>query len=339
MNYRLNSEEHKFSRLSSERLYRIIYEDGSAGGWIGQHATISADARVLEEAEVGGNSIVTKNATVRGYASVNDSFITDEATVTGHAAVYSSRVAGDAIVSERAVIKSSKIEGGLIGGSVLCEGIIVTSGKHTRRIEKVGSARLETPTAPRRYELDKTDKIISVDRHPVFRVVYTDGTRGGYIQSEDNMPQDSSALILDGAICEGYAVLLDGARISDQAVISGQARVSHSRVSDNAQIFDTAVVRNSFISGEAQIGGNSRVDSAIVTDFAIVRDSAQILGDRVTAQGRSKVQDSAQIGPVDEGESVILSGDVIVCGDAVVRSGTYRDGQIEFGTHRKSRAS
>lgn len=79
--------------------------------------------------------------------------------------------------------------------------------------------------------------------HTLKRIIYDDGTVGGWIESEDNLPQDSKARVLDNAKVYGKA------RVSGKAYVCGNARVFGS-----ARVYDEACV-----CGEARPYGDARI--------------------------------------------------------------------------------
>lgn len=111
------------------------------------------------------------------------------------------------------------------------------------------------------------------------------GAWGGWIASEDNLPQGASAWV------DNEAVVRDKAMVTGRAYIAGQACISAGAI-----IGEDALVK----------------DKAVVTDRAIVRGAAQIK-DYVRIEDHALVFDQAHIG-----DYALISGDAYVGGCAYV---------------------
>lgn len=95
------------------------------------------------------------------------------------------------------------------------------------------------------------------------------GTLGGYVQSEDNLSQDSECWLYEDAI------VCEGAYVSGMAMVAGKAVVRH----------------HAFIGGEAEICGQAVVDDYALITHGIVEEHAHISGNAQV--GLSRVSKAA----------------------------------------------
>ena len=124
------------------------------------------------------------------------------------------------------------------------------------------------------------------------------GDLGGYIQSEDNLSQESGnawvygdarvfgdawvsgdARVFGNACVSGYARVFGDAWVSGDALVFGNAQVSgYARVSGDARVFDNALVfGNAWVSGNAWVFGDARVfGNARVFGDALVENDKSI---------------------------------------------------------------
>lgn len=141
------------------------------------------------------------------------------------------------------------------------------------------------------------------------KVSIAKGTKGGYVESEENLSQQGRCWIFHDAMVFGDAFVSDNAVVKNKVIVCGKAQVrGKAIVSQSAIVSDNALVAdNSKITGSSQIG-----DDAKVVGFSKVMGSAKIFGQAKVVGGT--IRDEA-----------------VVCGEAVVR-GTVR-GQSEVGDH------
>ena len=116
----------------------------------------------------------------------------------------------------------------------------------------------------------------TVNGHLEFRIESLDGNSasetkigeyGGWIESEANLQQDSTAWIADDAVVYGNAVVKDNALVKDNAILGG-----------NVIIKDNSIIGGDvFIEGDLMIGGNVRIfnkfpigDAKVITNFMSV---------------------------------------------------------------------
>lgn len=129
-----------------------------------------------------------------------------------------------------------------------------------------------------KYSLDLTDRR---NRNGVLlsRIVRTDGTRGGYVQSEANLSQSGACWLYNDSEAFGDARITENAQVYGQ--VFGQASVSGD-CKINGQVFDSAVVSEHAqvmgrVYGHANVRGNARVMGEALDD-ATVDGNALILG-------------------------------------------------------------
>lgn len=166
-----------------------------------------------------------------------------------------------------------------------------------------------------------TSDTIEMSGKTLYRVRYLQrvrdipaGTIGGFVELEDNLSQDSGALILDDAMVYGNAF------VGDTAIVSG-----HARVCDNAAIYgDARVMGYAVISGEAQVKEKAEVmGHAFVCDSAVVAGTStvcQLAGVSMSAKvlGSTVVDGQAQVGGNATTSDVRVTDSAIICDNAVV---------------------
>lgn len=165
-----------------------------------------------------------------------------------------------------------------------------------------------------KYELDKNDttRTFGHGNKTLYRIIalknFGDvkiGSKGGYVESEDNLSQTGNCWIYDRACVFGKAEVSDNAKIKGSATVFDNAKVSeNAKVLDNAEVFDNAqIYGNSTVSGDAK-----------VSEKAEVFDNAKVLWD-AQVSGTSKIHNWVQIsgsaeisGDCDIGERVHVFG-------------------------------
>lgn len=130
-----------------------------------------------------------------------------------------------------------------------------------------------------KYKLKRTNNIIG---RRAYRVYYTDefidaykektgitiNSKGGFVSSQNNLPQDDFSVILDcafvtdNAIVSDNAIVCNSAIVSDGATITKNAKIQNkARVINNAVITDNAIVKDNAIVGNyIKITGNAIID-------------------------------------------------------------------------------
>lgn len=115
---------------------------------------------------------------------------------------------------------------------------------------------------------------------------------GGWIASEDNLPQDATAWV------DNEAVVRDRAMVTGRAHVAGQARISADAIIDeDALVKDKAVVTDrAIIRGAARVENYARIeDSALVFERAHIWDCALVNGEAHVG-GRALVNGDAHVG-------------------------------------------
>ena len=108
----------------------------------------------------------------------------------------------------------------------------------------------------KKYRL--TDETIKVEGRTLYRIEalksFNDGwvkkgSKGGYIEKEDNLSQEGDCWVYDFGKVYGDAKVIDNASVSNHAevygnaIISGDAMVySEAHVYDNVKVYDNAVI-------------------------------------------------------------------------------------------------
>lgn len=102
------------------------------------------------------------------------------------------------------------------------------------------------------------------------------GTWGGWIASEDNLPQDAAAWVDNEAVVRDRAMVTGRAHVAGQACISADAIIDEDAlVKDKAVVTDRAIIR-----GAARVENYARIeDSALVFERAHIGDCALVSGD------------------------------------------------------------
>ena len=121
-----------------------------------------------------------------------------------------------------------------------------------------------------KYTLSETETL-DIGGVILHRVLYTDGTIGGWIESESNLSQEGNARVLDNAQVWDNARVCDNALVSGDAWVYDSARVfGNAQVSGDARVYDNAWVRSDcdwMIVGP--IGSRNGVTTIFRTDSGI----------------------------------------------------------------------
>ena len=154
-------------------------------------------------------------------------------------------------------------------------------------------ASVEASAAAGRYELVTSDTKVE-DGHKLTRVrLVSNGTLGGYIESEANLSQAGSCFLDDQSRAYGKA------RITDDAQLHGLAKDS-ARLSGRGKVFG-AIYGNGQVKDDAVVNGQ-------VYDNGIVKGSATVHGQ---VFGNAKVEDHAQVYGTVSGNVVISGAETI----------------------------
>jgi len=121
---------------------------------------------------------------------------------------------------------------------------------------------LKSCSSQSKYSLDCRDRIY-FEGHTLYRIIYKDGSKGGWLKGYHNLSQEGSCKVLE------EAKVLDVARVEDNAIIS-----------ENAVISQNVVVKgDSIVSGNSRVNGNlNLLDNIKVLDFAVLFGSGDLRG-------------------------------------------------------------
>lgn len=148
------------------------------------------------------------------------------------------------------------------------------------------------------------------------------GSKGGFIEKEDNLSQFGECWVFDDA------KVFDNARVCEDAIVYDSAVVMDNAIcSGISQIYG-----NANVSGFAEIRNDARIfENAIVNGYAVVDSHARVYGVS-TVGGMSTVTDVAQVfdessikcGYISKdaqvGGSVIIDGNTIIGDSGIIKS-------------------
>lgn len=219
----------------------------------------------------------------------------------------------DIVITLLFPINKIKTSGSYLG----CYVIIDLSANSSTSLDSIVHMNAE-PKVYGKYYLDKNDTI-TIGKTVLNRVLYIGSSLvGGYVESEDNLSQQGTCLLLETGRAYGNAKIVENAKVlgtlSDDAVIKGSAVLSHTGI----------------LSGKAVVQGRATVNGQI-TDSACVKDSAVVSG---VVSGQATVAEFAIVSghctdnAVVKGHAILsgtASGSAIIAGPRVY-PGTYKDG-------------
>ena len=105
------------------------------------------------------------------------------------------------------------------------------------------------------------------------------GDKGGYIEKEENLSQNSNCWVYDDAMVYGTARVYDHAKVYDYAEVYDKAWVyGNAKVFNNAQVYCNAlVIDNARVYGKAEVYHNARIfGNARIYGNAEIRGDAEI---------------------------------------------------------------
>lgn len=143
------------------------------------------------------------------------------------------------------------------------------------------------------------------------------GDLGGWLETEENLSQEGTCVVLDEAIVSGKAIVRDNAIVEDHAKIIGPVNKNTSKgiiieheahVGDNAKVLSFACVREfGSVEGHAEVKDAAIVSgSACIKGYAVLADCAK-LTDNATIKDHATAQDST-----------VISGNATLCDYASV---------------------
>ncbi|MGL6228698.1 MAG: hypothetical protein ACRC3J_05760 [Culicoidibacterales bacterium] len=148
----------------------------------------------------------------------------------------------------------------------------------------------------------------NIDGEPitVYRIEYTDGTRGGYIQSEANLSQEGSCRI------EGAARVVGTSSVEDDAIVAGTAVVIDSSIKGKSKVRGETVVRECTLTDGALISMHAVVINTNLTDYATVSGKAYVVDSML--RGFCEVYNKAHV------EKSTLMDSASACENAVLKN-------------------
>ena len=136
----------------------------------------------------------------------------------------------------------------------------------------------------KKYKL--TDETMTIYGRTLYRIEalgdFSDvkkGDKGGYIEKEENLSQNSNCWVYDDAMVYGTARVYDNAKVYDYAEVYDKAWVyGNAKVFNNAQVYCNAlVIDNARVYGKAEVYHNARIfGNARIYGNAEIRGDAEI---------------------------------------------------------------
>lgn len=138
-----------------------------------------------------------------------------------------------------------------------------------------------------KYEFTgKTKKWGGRTLHQIRRL--SDGMRGGWIESKENLSQEGNCWVDGRAVVYGEAKVYGNAQVFGDAVVEGRVQIyGNAKVSGDAWVHDNAkVYSNAEVFDDAKISGNAKVyGSAHIYGSARIYGNAEIYGDEKIFHG------------------------------------------------------
>ena len=128
----------------------------------------------------------------------------------------------------------------------------------------------------KKYEL--TDETKEIDGHVLHRIKairhinwrIDAGDLGGFIENEDCLSHEGTCWV------DNDACVFAGSFVSEDAVIYEKAIIKHSEVSGEVSVYDNAVVEYSTIKDCVQIYNNAKISYCIITDRVEIHDDCKV---------------------------------------------------------------
>lgn len=174
-----------------------------------------------------------------------------------------------------------------------------------------------------KYKLTKNTKI--VDGVTLHQIVCTrniwgkachisEGSSGGWVESEKNLSQNGTCWVDDNACVFGNAIISDDAIVADDAIVKDSAVVK-----DNATIMgQSKILNNSVICGKASCCVNSIVKNhAFISDALISKDA--VICDNAHIEGKHSIYGTVRGDAIIKGnDGFKITKSAIVSGNAVL---------------------
>jgi ADP-glucose pyrophosphorylase len=119
-----------------------------------------------------------------------------------------------------------------------------------------------------------------------------EGTVGGYIQNENNLPQEDTSWVSHSAKVFDEAILIDSVvngdakifenaviketYVTDKARIYGNSKIIASEIYNNVDVYDHAIVQNSILKNSSEVAGQTRVIESELNDGCKVGGYAKV---------------------------------------------------------------
>lgn len=187
-----------------------------------------------------------------------------------------------------------------------------------------------------KYEIMKNDYIIEEYKHiKLYRIkalknfgAIKKGTKGGYVESVDNLSQEGNcwinfpSMVCDNAKITDNATILGSIKICDNAKITNDVTISIIKgyVYGNVTISDNVVINctKAIIHDNVTIKGSSIIGGiATICNNVLITDNSKIAGD-IGLFGDVIVSKNSDI----NGFNIVIDGDARICDGTIKTSGT-----------------
>lgn len=154
-------------------------------------------------------------------------------------------------------------------------------------------------------------------------------TVGGYVESIDNLDTENPVWIGNRARVFDKAKILNDSYVSDQALIYNDAIIDNCRIENYSRIHGKALVSNSHVADITEIKGNAQVDGCMVMNSSLIFENARVKN--------SKLSEGVSVRGTVQLDNCQLS-DLSQCnGDAVVTNCVFKNaGAVKTGVHTNS---
>ena len=148
----------------------------------------------------------------------------------------------------------------------------------------------------------------------------SDGKLGGWIESEENLSQNSNCWVDDEAKVYDNAYVYSNAQVFGNAEVHSNARVyDHAKVYGNAEVYGNAKVYvHAEVYGDAKVYDNARVGS-----WAEVYGNAKVFGDAKICGGANVYGNAEVYGGANVYGNAEIFGNAEICGYMKIDSGKY----------------
>ena len=190
-----------------------------------------------------------------------------------------------------------------------------------------------------KYTLDRNEKKM-YQGHTVYRIIYNDGTKGGWLQSEANLSQDGECKVLDDAVVFGSSIVQDNAIVYDRALVNGGKILGRATIAGSASISGPVVVSdnasvygNAFVKGSVVVDSNARVNgnaSVHAVKGSYLRSPAIRITGRSRVCGNAKVSICCTCHSLRVLDDAVISGNSAISGNVLVYAVLNDVGSVNF---------